>query len=312
MRTLFFAGGPRRFKAGGFTLVELLVVIAIIGVLVALLLPAVQAAREASRRTQCANHLKQMGIATHNFHDTYHYLPGSRIWDHWATWAVQLMPFMEQQSLYEKWNIQEQYYNQPQVIRETNIKLLFCPTRRPPGKPSSSGDNPDNGMPNSTHNPGALSDYAGCSGDFGYSGWFDGINANGAIFTGEVLEQSGTTIKRWKGRVNFAKIEDGTSQTFLIGEKHIVLGKFTIGTGDGSIYNGDHEWGFARVTGPGYPLAPNPKYTTSSSLIFGSYHPAGCQFVLVDGSVRNIKLETSTTVLGRLAVRNDGEVIPDF
>ena len=296
----------------GFTLVELLVVIAIIGVLVALLLPAVQAAREAARRTQCSNNLKQLGLAAQNFHDTYQYLPSSRIWDHWATWAVQIMPFMEQRPLYDQWNIQDQYYNQTQQVRETNVKGLFCPSRRPPGKPSSQGDVPDNSTPSSSHFSGALSDYAGCSGDFNYTSWYEGVNANGACFTGEVIEQSGTLIKRWRGRVNFAKIEDGTSSTFLVGEKHVVQSRFTIAVGDGSIYNGDHEWNFARVAGPGYPLAPNPKYTTAMNTIFGSYHPGMCQFVLVDGAVRMIRNDVSTTVLQRLAVRNDGEVVPDF
>lgn len=305
--------GKRGQRAGrAFTLVELLVVIAIIGVLVALLLPAVQAAREAARRTQCANNLKQFGLASQNFHDTFQYLPSSRIWDHWATWAVQIMPYMEQGPLYDKWNIQDQYYNQPQTVRETHVKGLYCPTRRSPGKVSSTGDVPDNGTPSGTHHSGALSDYAGCAGDFNYTSWYDGVNANGAVFTGEVLEQSGTLIRRWRGRVNLAKIEDGTSATFLIGEKHVPQSRFTIAVGDGSIYNGDHEWNFARVAGPGYPLAPHPKYTTNMNTIFGSYHPSMCQFVLVDGAVRSIRNDISTTILGRLAVRNDGEVVPEF
>ncbi len=199
-------------------------------------------------------------------------------------------------------------------MREANVKGLFCPTRRSPSKPSSVGDIPDNSTPSATHFSGALSDYAGSSGDFNYSSWYDGVNANGAIFTGEVIEQSGTLIKRWRGRVNFAKIEDGTSNTFLVGEKHVLQGKFTIGYGDGSIYNGDHEWNFNRVAGPGYPLAPNPKYATSNAqlYLFGSYHPGFCQFVLVDGAVRMIRNDISTTILQRLSVRNDGEVIPDF
>src|SRR5262245_42545788 len=93
----------------GFTLVELLVVIAIIGVLVALLLPAVQAAREAARRTQCSNNLKQMAIAAHNVHDVTGYFPnGHRITAtpqvYFTNWAILLLPFMEQKNLFERYD----------------------------------------------------------------------------------------------------------------------------------------------------------------------------------------------------------------
>src|SRR5262245_8373889 len=90
----------RRRVNRGFTLVELLVVIAIIGILVALLLPAVQAAREAARRTQCSNNLKQMGLAVHNFHDTYTGLPPLSSGNGYASLWVHLMPFAEQQNTY--------------------------------------------------------------------------------------------------------------------------------------------------------------------------------------------------------------------
>src|SRR5206468_9075071 len=96
-------------KAWGFTLVELLVVIAIIGVLVALLLPAVQMAREAARRMQCSNNLKQIGIALHNHHDVkLTFPPGALNTGHngtpvYTTWTVEILPFMEQQALYQQY-----------------------------------------------------------------------------------------------------------------------------------------------------------------------------------------------------------------
>src|SRR6266850_1473662 len=94
-----------------FTLVELLVVIAIIGVLVALLLPAVQAAREASRRTQCSSHLRQVGLAVCNFEDTYKMVPYTRL-DTRETWAVILLPYLEQPGQFALWDMNKSYYNQ--------------------------------------------------------------------------------------------------------------------------------------------------------------------------------------------------------
>src|SRR5262245_9143676 len=96
----------------GFTLVELLVVIAIIGMLIALLLPAVQAARESGRRTSCQNNLRQMGVGIHNYHDTKRLLPPSRRGPQHATWFVLILPYAEQNALYDQWDIDKTYYQQ--------------------------------------------------------------------------------------------------------------------------------------------------------------------------------------------------------
>src|SRR5688500_11681391 len=96
----------------GFTLVELLVVIAIIGVLVALLLPAVQAAREAARRTQCSNNLKQMSLASLNVEDTYKGLPPHRTADNWPTWAAMILPYVEQSNTLALWDLKKRYHQQ--------------------------------------------------------------------------------------------------------------------------------------------------------------------------------------------------------
>src|SRR6201981_3072404 len=94
-----------RLKRTGFTLIELLVVIAIIAVLVALLLPAVQQAREAARRSQCRHNLQQMGLAIQNFENVKQTLPSSRLGPQHATWFVQILPYVEQPSLYNLWNL---------------------------------------------------------------------------------------------------------------------------------------------------------------------------------------------------------------
>src|SRR5438132_5433214 len=135
---------PRR----AFTLVELLVVIAIIGILIALLLPAVQAAREAGRRTQCSNNLRQMGLGIHNFHDTYNKLPtGGRCpwsWVPWSWgrepgtvpygpgWPVQILPFIEAKAIHDQTNTA--------LIEQAVMPMWFCPSRRAPHKFPSQGN----------------------------------------------------------------------------------------------------------------------------------------------------------------------------
>ena len=124
-------------KRVGFTLVELLVVIAIIGILAGLLLPAVQMARQAARRTQCTNNLKQIGLAIHNFHDTKKRIPPSRPADGFLTWHVEIMPFVELDNLHDKlrWNLP--YVDQDPVALQTAVPVFVCPSRRAAGDISS-------------------------------------------------------------------------------------------------------------------------------------------------------------------------------
>src|SRR5262245_61486838 len=115
-----------------FTLVELLVVIAIIGILVALLLPAIQAAREAARRTQCTNNMKQLGLAVQNFHDTRRQLPRSRVLDGRQTWLALILDHMEESAVKGLWNINAGtwgcFYDQTLQCRTATVDAYVCPS----------------------------------------------------------------------------------------------------------------------------------------------------------------------------------------
>jgi prepilin-type N-terminal cleavage/methylation domain-containing protein len=157
--------GARRIRGSpGFTLIELLVVIAIIGLLVGLLLPAVQAAREAANRTSCANNLKQIGLALRQYEVDHGCLAPSFAKVQGASWMVLILPYMEQDNLFHQWDMTKTYYEQSDTARLTQLQNYFCPTRRSPADVkagSVSGDVSSTTVdPNAPNIPGALSDYA--------------------------------------------------------------------------------------------------------------------------------------------------------
>jgi prepilin-type N-terminal cleavage/methylation domain-containing protein len=311
----------------GFTLIELLVVIAIIALLIALLLPAVQKVREAADRTQCANNLKQIGLACHSYVDVHKCLPPSRtlygLQDELAeffngidaepdgdemmgpTWAVYLLPYLEQAPLYKLWNLTYNpnippwgtpyFLQSPQAVQGT-VPVYFCPSRRSPTTSptlSLSGDGPL---------PGALGDYACCVGTTGGDFWNFAISPllpNGAFRVG---------VPPGLG-VRLAEITDGTSNTFLIGEKHVQEGQFGQGNNDCCIYDGDNILCSSRSAGINYPLAQS---INDPAWKFGSYHTAICQFVFADGSVHALTVTVSPQVLELLANIKDGQVIPPY
>jgi prepilin-type N-terminal cleavage/methylation domain-containing protein len=333
-------------RGAGFTLVELLVVIAIIGVLVALLLPAVQAAREAARRSSCQNNLRQIGLATQNFHDTNNAFPPLRIAgaEGWGTFWVLILPYTEQGALFERWDLTLKYAQQSAVARQTQVKSYYCPARRPPNTLSvaeqlyvtDASPPPDLRATGNTevrfgpanNAPGAVGDYAACIGDMrgmpnnpNAQNWFN-VNSNGAIIIASPQpappNPSPPTqrVTKWTSNTRLPLIEDGTSNTFLVGEKHVPAKMFgRLKVGDGPIFSGAWSAFAGRLAGFEDPLGRGPTDITPSAGIvdgiyarkFGSVHPGICQFVFCDGSTRMIRTNIATTTLRGLAVRNDGE-----
>jgi prepilin-type N-terminal cleavage/methylation domain-containing protein len=298
-------------RRSAFTLVELLVVLAIIGTLTGLLLPAVQKVREAASRLQCGNNLKQIGLALHQYQVDHNRLPPSRLSDLHATWAVLILPYLEQNNLYQQWNLSATYYDQSSVARQTSVPVYFCPTRRTaqtlPVVSLAGDQNDDNGPPGNIilgpHTPGALGDYGACTGTDNCDG-ADCIGAcNGAFRAGS--DQFGNFI----GAVRFEEITDGLSNTFFVGEKHVQHNQFGMGPLDCSLFNGDYWVCSTRSAGPSYPLVQSP---FSSAAAFGSYHMGLCQFVMGDGSLRSLSTSTDPQILALLANIADGQAIPDY
>jgi prepilin-type N-terminal cleavage/methylation domain-containing protein len=299
----------------GFTLVELLVVIAIIGVLVALLLPAIQAAREAGRRTQCLNHLKQIGLAVQLFHDSREEIVPSRLYCNHATWAGLLWPYLEEANIAQQWGKEKSYYFQPDANRTAQVPTYYCPTRRSPPQLSVEGDDRD-GV---DHRTGALADYGVSIGDgIGYeadSAGDGGIEPTGAFRRALSPPCLGTEPDerfpgRYTSRTSFKKVVDGLSKTIFVGEKHVTeegLGKKDFG--DNSIYNPDYMRAVARYGGPRAPLGNSGEPDAYEFNNFGSWHSGICNFTFGDASVRSIANSIDPITLGYMCNIRDGQVV---
>jgi prepilin-type N-terminal cleavage/methylation domain-containing protein/prepilin-type processing-associated H-X9-DG protein len=301
----------------GFTLVELLVVIAIIGILIALLLPALQAVRESARRVNCASNLHQIGIALESFHGHHRKLPPSRYLNGYPSWFAIILDHVDEQNLRDAWRLDRQFYD---VVnrwpRETQVKIFRCPSRAGLDLVRDA-----HGNAGSSATMGAPGDYAGNAGNNHLGGdeyWRP--NSNGALITAQMFDIPGYPSRNWESEIDFSKISDGLGKTFLVGEKHVPAGNEAR---QGSLYNGDNQNNCARVAGRLAPIANSPDDRTVCHSVsgcpncvcdnFGSWHPGVCQFLFADGRVSILATNTDLTAVDRMAVRNDGlPVIGDF
>ncbi len=300
-------------KRAGFTLVELLVVIAIIGVMVGLLLPAVQAAREAARRMSCQNQMKQLALALHTFHDANGQFPhgvegqvspkaspsnpnpNPTAYVAGTSWLVYILPFIEQQALYEMYDFgvaHNHANNAP--IGNTVVQANYCPSGPAPSKYTDPNGGGVNGNPPPHYigvmgpagivSPAVVS-YNGQ--DFPYTVGDPAVN--GAWSVHGVL----THFRSQPGSANstnrvvkFSNIVDGTSNTLVIGERAVVLP-----LGQANDYRSwirGNNGGTSASKNVTYPIN-STNYNGSNNfnhISFGSQHPGGCQFGLGDGSVR--------------------------
>jgi prepilin-type N-terminal cleavage/methylation domain-containing protein/prepilin-type processing-associated H-X9-DG protein len=281
-----------------FTLIELLVVISIISILIGMLLPAVQKAREAAARISCANNLHQIALAMQNYavdYDTH--FPPSRMGEGLATWAVIILPYMEQNNLYNQWNLGQSYFLQNNVARLTPVKNYFCPSRRNANDPpnaSISGDFPPGTSGTGTNLPGALGDYAVVIDPSGT----DEPSITTPNLTGSFQISQGYSL---------LSFTDGLSNTLLVGEKHVPQSSFGVGWWDCSTYDGEYIQCSSRAASAGFPLTVNPQDTGWK---FGSRHTSMVMFCFGDGHVQGIPASINPLTLQLLGTRNDGQVIP--
>ena len=299
-----------------FTLVELLVVIAIIGVLVALLLPAVQAAREAARRSQCLNNLKQIGLTTQNYMSANKKLPYGVVNTEGAMWSLYLAPYMEQQSVYNQ--LIFEYTGSPYVdpARDIPVPSYLCPSWTDPTVVTGAVNG---------YEDGALITYQGVSGatitglavaDMTDSAF--GPIPNNGVFTFERVPVNGTV--RFRGRARRgSEILDGQSNTLIIGEFVHRDAQPCATAGCDQAPGNVRPWYLGGYADAPYSCkvleyTPNVQVNRNTPppfnrLPMGSFHPGITQFVYVDGSVHVIADGIEKDPYYALATADMGDIV---
>ncbi|MCA9156138.1 MAG: DUF1559 domain-containing protein [Planctomycetales bacterium] len=295
----------RANRKHGFTLVELLVVIAIIGVLVAMLLPAVQAAREAARRSQCTNNLKQIGLALHNYENTHKTFPSDRLGKPRQGWCALVLPFIEQQTLQDAYDFNHDYWDwENQAATRTALSVFACP--------STAGG--QRLIPNNTN--ATISDIGSpptesMSGDYqSLSGYIDPVQMTPTSSTGMLHAKNGRP----------RDVLDGLSNTICIselaGRPDFYAARLKRPDSDKPAWF--NEWGawaapqrifFSGFTHDGLTRYGPCAVNCSNLESIYSFHPGGANVLLGDGSVHHLSKTVPVQIVYLMISCQDGQVV---
>ena len=252
----------------GFTVIELLVTVAVIGLLVALLLPSVNAARESARRAQCASRLRQVGLSLHGYHGLHRTFPaGSH--NSWS-WLTHILPQMDQQVLYEQYDFRRLPFDEPNSeYLDANLPLVLCPS-----DPHSERIHSSSGL--------------------------GGLQFAHTNYLGSLAVGSSRGMFPYDQGIRMSKVTDGTSKTLHVGERGVVF--------DGVNTHGWWTWGEATSIATTQPFQPGGYDDPGAMVHWWSHHGGGGNFLLVDGAVRFLAYDIDANTFAALGTRDAGDI----